>query len=86
MRDPFTIPSLLLRHVRRARGQGSGSTLRYGSRSHIDRPEEVTYLFDKPVHTKCYPNEGEIQRRLNSHTYIALRLITRAEQHLEVNC
>ena len=34
----------------------------------IDRPEEVTYLFDKPVHTKCYPNEAEIQRRLNSHT------------------
>jgi hypothetical protein len=34
----------------------------------IDRPEEVTYLFDKPVHTKCYPNEGEIQRRLNSNT------------------
>jgi hypothetical protein len=34
----------------------------------IDWPEEVTYLFDKPVHTKCYPNEGEIQRRLNPHT------------------
>jgi hypothetical protein len=30
----------------------------------IDRSEEVTYLFDKPVHTKCYPHEGEIQRRL----------------------
>ena len=34
----------------------------------IDCPEEVTYLFDKPVHTKCYPNEGEIQRRLNRYT------------------
>jgi hypothetical protein len=21
----------------------------------IDRPEQVTYLLDKPVHTKCYP-------------------------------
>ena len=39
----------------------------------IDWPEQVTYLFDKPVHTKCYPNEGEIQRRLNSHTCIALQ-------------
>ena len=27
----------------------------------IGRREEVTYLFDKPVHTKCYPNEAEIQ-------------------------
>lgn len=34
----------------------------------IERPEEVTYLFDKPVHTKCYPSEADIQRRLNSHT------------------
>jgi hypothetical protein len=35
----------------------------------IDRPEEVTYLFDESVHTKCYPNEAEIQRRLNSRTF-----------------
>jgi hypothetical protein len=40
----------------------------------IDRPEEVTYLFEKPVHMKCYPNEAEIQRRLNSHTFgVSLR-------------
>jgi hypothetical protein len=29
---------------------------------------EGTSLFDKPVHTKSYPNEAEFQRGLNSHT------------------
>jgi hypothetical protein len=40
----------------------------------IGRREEVTYLFDKPVHTKCYPNEAEIQGRLNSRAFgVSLR-------------
>jgi exoribonuclease R len=32
----------------------------------IGRPEEATYFFDKPVHTKGYPHQAKSQRQLNS--------------------
>jgi len=45
----------------------------------IGQPEEVTYLLDKPVQAKRYPNEAEIQRRLNSLTFgVSLRSGTEA--------
>jgi hypothetical protein len=50
----------------------------YGVRDECKKPigrlKKATSLFDKPVHTKRHPNEAEIQRGLNSHTFgVSLR-------------
>jgi hypothetical protein len=45
-----------------------------GCKKPIGAARRVTYLFDKPVHSKCYPDEAKIQKRLNSLTFgVSLR-------------
>jgi hypothetical protein len=40
-----------------------------------ERPEEARYLADQPRHAKHCPDESEIRRRQNSHTFgVSLRL------------
>jgi hypothetical protein len=60
----------------------SGDVLEsYGICDECKKPigRSVTYLFDKPVQTKRYPNEAEIQRRLNPLKFgVSLRSGTEA--------